>query len=77
MKTYSKERLVFSRKENKKEHLIYSATNRGVYLVPKIVWKFWNNCNNKTLEEICKLTKISKKDAKKIVTLLKKRGLIK
>lgn len=77
MKKYNKENLVFSRKESKNEYLIYSAVTRGVHLMPRIVWKFWNNCNNKSIEELQKKLDLSEKEARTILNMLISRKLIK
>lgn len=76
-KRYSKEELVFGRKENKEKYLIYSAKTRGIHIVPKRVYRIWMECNSSPISKICRKTKFSRRDIKKILSLLIKRGLIK
>lgn len=76
-KRYSKEELVFGRRENKEKYLIYSAKTRGIHIVSEKVYRVWEECNSSSMLEIYHETKFPKKDIKKILSLLIKRDLIK
>jgi hypothetical protein len=76
LKCYSKEELVFGRKENKEKYLIYSAKTRGIHIVSKRIYRVWKECDSSSISEICHKTKFSEKDIKKILSLLIKRNLI-
>jgi hypothetical protein len=76
-KYYQKEKLTFGRKERKDEFLIYNARNRTIHLMPKEIYKVWKCCDNNSLEDIFKSTKIPKKKLMGILKLLKDKKLIK
>jgi len=76
-KRYSKENLVFARREDGNKYLIYSAKTRGVHIVSEKIYKVWKKCNSSLVSEIYQKTKFSKEDIKKILLLLQKRDLIK
>lgn len=73
---YSKGKLVFARKENKNDYLIYSVRKRGIHIVSKSVWCVWKKCNSTSISEISKKTNISKQDVEAIIRLLLGRELI-
>lgn len=74
---YSKEKLVFGRKEDKNRYLIYSVKTRGIHIVSQKIYKIWKECNFSSILQICHRTKFPKKEVEKVLSLLIKRNLIK